>query len=403
MADWPADPDGVAARVAKIPDDYVRTAVIVQLADTWPGATRGLCPSLPPGLSRSRCERLNARPHLSVVAGDAQKGAGAAAGGAPDGRTSGQDDVSRGEDHAPELPDVRLAVPAPRTPPAADLCAEEADRPACLDHAAVDASLHGDPGRATAICGAHTEARWADECRFNAAERLVESKSGQGYRNAAILCGTSEGFATECQTHILTWLPRTIPDASAPKGAAANANTLARTVAATWEATPDAAESYMARFWALYFANVYLHTGQADGTPLGVYDPSAWPHVRSALATKLRATGALHGTFDEQAGQLRAALARREERTSQRGPRPGLVSVRALGTPDDPDTTWFLGAALRPVSDDPELDTRFALMASAARANPPDRALLEEASGSAETRVASEATRLLAALTSSPG
>jgi hypothetical protein len=303
----------------------------------------------------------------------------------------------------PRLPRIALPIPPAKSPPAA--CDGEADRGACLDAAAVAAVMSGDVGGADATCGLHAEARYADECRFHAAEEAVSANHGEGYAGAAALCTVSASFAEECLVHVLARVPRRVFPPYATKSDAAEAVGTAKWIREAWAAAdPEVGASHVARFWALYFANAYRQTEAPDGTPLDTYPEEAWPHVRAAAAMRLRELRRLSGSLRQQQAKLEEVLAHREERGARRGKPPDLVFVSDLGAPLSPGpVTWFLGSSQRALGEDARTDAVFCLLESAARGQPPDRSVLEEATYHADPRVKTEAVRLLAAVDAAGG
>ncbi len=395
VRDWPGDREGVTARIAAIPDDMVRTTVVGRVSDAFPGQTRQLCKALPKGVSRERCDRLNNRPHLSYdpnepperpplegAAGQQRKMATTPAG------------ILGEREHG--LPDVRIAI-IPNTPDA-PLCVGSADAAACLDEEAGRAALLGEAGLADAICGRQSDARWADECRFQAAEQAVKRRSGKAYATAAALCGAATMFEQECYVHILTWVPRQVWAPNAGAMPATEATGVAKQIQIAWiPAGEGVGDRHVERFWAIYLARSYQLTDDPDGTPLSRFPSVAWPHVRAAAATRMRELGVLKGSLAEQVAALEAALARRADGKRMVGRPPALIAVQNFGRPaEDGPTTPFLNSVLRPLGQDPAADTLYCVVISAAHADPPDLALLREATSAADPRIAAEARRLLA-------
>jgi hypothetical protein len=394
VVDWPTDAAGVTARVVAVPDDLARTVVVGRLCEAFPGQTSALCAALPEGASRTRCERLNGRPHLG---GDPTqtKPANPISGGAPIG--AGSPPVPNVSTN-PRLPLLVLPMPAAKAPPVA--CDGEADRGACLDAAAVAAVLSADFGRADATCSMHAEPRYADECRFHAAEEAVSADHQNAYAGAAALCTASASFAEECLVHVLSRLPRRVLPPYAAKSDTADVADVAARIRDAWAAGGgEVADSHIARFWALYFANSYRQTEAPDGTPLDTHPEEAWPHIRAAAAMRLRELERLRGKLPEQVATLEAALAHREQRGVRRGKVPDLVFVADLGVPVSAGpVTWFLGSSQRALGEDAATDVLFCVLESAARGQSPDRFALEEGAYHANPRVAAEAARLLAAV-----
>lgn len=392
VADWAKDPKAVTERVRAIPDDMVRTVVVGRLVEAYPGQTRTLCEALPHGTSRSRCERLNGRPHLGDVADVAKTVV--RSGDVPVDGVVVSSLPERGR-HA-TLPEVYLSLP-PETLPA-DTCATVADPQACLDQLAVEAVSSGNGARAAGACALHQHEKWRDECRFHAAEESIRSRRGPGYAAAAALC-SGTGFAQECLSHILTRLVGTAPYADADATAIQPALDAVRYVREAWAPVdPAVGERHVERFWALYFANVYREERSPDGTPMAVYPAEVAPHVRAALTMRLGAMGRLEGGLDAQVAQVSTALARRDARPRPRGRPADLVYVADLGDPPESEPwTYYLGAARRPVSSDEAEDVALSVLETAVRQEPPDRALLDEAA-LRPGLVGEEARRLLTVL-----
>lgn len=401
VADWPADEAGVTARIIAIPDDFMRTVVVSRVCEAFPGRTAALCVSLPDELSRQRCVRLNGRPHLaSAPVGAPSEEPHTASGGVPPGggavRARPAGPVTSG------LPPDRLPLPPPRgsagVPP--ETCSEAGDRSACLDGTALEAALSGDIGGASATCALHAEARWADECRFNAAEQSVRAKHGQAYAGAAALCGAATSFEQECLVHILTRVSKRVLPFDAGPDRVKSAVRDAATIRRAWgEAGEDVSARHVDRFWAIYFANVYREAQDPDGTPLARYPEPTWPHIRAAATMRLRELGRLSGPLAVQLERVESVLAGRREPGKHRVRPADLVYVQDLGSPvSEGPTIYFLGASRRALGLDPRTDLIFCLLEAAGRASPVDTALLEEASAHPEVRISAEARRIREAI-----
>ncbi|MES2641229.1 MAG: hypothetical protein V4850_17195 [Myxococcota bacterium] len=399
VADWPADQAGVTGRILALPDDLTRTVVVGRLCEAFPGQTAGLCTSLPDELSRQRCLRLNGRPHLSSMPGPgADEAAPAASGGVP---ADGGAVRAPAHVNTATLPEDRLPLPTVATTTvAASTCADAPDRSACLDASALDAALSGHVGRADAVCGLHAEPRWADECRFNAAEQSVRTEHAKAYAGAVALCGAATSFTQECLVHVLTRVPKQILPLDAGPERVQGAARDAETIRAAWAVLgADVADRHVDRYWALYFANVYRETRDPDGTPLSWYPEEAWPHVRAAATMRLRELGQLSGPLSAQLSAVEKRLAERQEPRPRRGRPADLVFVEDRGSPaSDGPSVYFLGASRRALGADARTDLTFCLLESAGRARPPDVALLEEAAAHPDARVRIEARRIQDAL-----
>lgn len=369
-----------------MPDELERMVVVNALVAGNVGAASDLCFTLPRGASQGRCLRLINRPHLKVITATMQT------------RT---DVVAARPDWGfPELT-IPIAVMAldptlcPLTPATA-----AAARPACLDAAAMRAAVAGDTALANAICGGHTEAKWADECRFNAAESAVTTLHAGGYATAAALCGNAPTFQQECWSHIITGVPDEIPPPTATRVQSDKAIAQAQAVERVWmNVSPTAAARHVDRYWAAFFATSYSLSPAPDGTPLQFYPEVAWPAIRGAAAMRMAALGLLGGTFAEQQGQVSERLEARSPTVLSPTVPSGLTMVTVLGAP--PETVprvFFLGPASRPWSKDAATDIALCVLQVDARANPPDYASLREAAKSEEPLISAEATRLLAEL-----
>ncbi len=380
IENWGVDRAGVIARVVAIPDEIERTYVVGKLSEAYTDETRPLCEALPGGLSRDRCLRLNARPHLSQH----------------ELHFSGQKRVAQASPAA--LPVNVIPIPTVQVP--ATECASSADRGACLDGEARQAAERGDPGRAVGICALQAQAVWADDCRFNASEAASTQPGAGGYAVAAALCSHLDNFRQECFWHATLALVGEV--VSAPEGQeAAVAVQAAERVRAVWKATsPDGeavARRHVGWFWSLFVSQLYERTDQPDGTPLATVPEEAWPQVRGALAIRMRQQGLLSGSLEQQMAAYDAALARRSVYTRREvgaPPRP----LGSLGEPTTPHVVDFFGSARRPFSTDVRTDSVFCLIEAAAYIRPSDIALLHEAAAYPDAGVAEEARRLVGAL-----
>lgn len=401
VEDWPGDPAGVTARVVAMNDQVARAVVVSKLGEAYPGQTMKLCDALPHGFSRDRCRRLNDRPHLAFRAGQhpAPTAVAPVSGGAPASMGATASGKLGPKEHY--LPLVRL--PVGEATVEEGLCVGVPDPAACLEGQAVEAVARANPARANAICSLRTEQRWADECRFNAAEEVIRIHHGPSYAAAAAMCGVASEFTEECWVHILTWLPRAIPTPEAGPTPGREAAGLADAVRVAWAGAGEGvADVHVDRFWALYFAQSYRQTPAPDGTPLGDYPEAAAPHIRAAAAMRLRELGALHGSLAQQLATFQEKLAHRSTGVAAARPKPPtLVFVKYLDVAEaTAPTAFFLNSARRPTSADPDTDALLALVVSAAYSTPPDTALLAEAAQHSDPRVAEEAKRLSAALLS---
>ncbi|MDP2306604.1 MAG: hypothetical protein Q8P18_11335 [Pseudomonadota bacterium] len=407
IKDWPTDQIGVTARIIALPDDLTRTVVVGRLGEAFPGRTAALCRSLPDELSRQRCQRLNDRPHLAFDPGaHAVVGAQAAAsGGVP--ADEGPLGARPAGPRLAGLPEDRLPLPPSRgsTPVPVSTCSDAPDRSACLDETALHVAIEGDAARASDTCSLHAELRWADECRFNAAEQSVRERHGDAYRGAAALCGAATTFTQECLVHVLTRVPKRVLPLDAGPERVKSVIHDAEAIRSAWLEVDEAvADRHVDRFWALYFANVYREAEAPDGTPLAWYPEAAWPHVRAAAATRLRSLGRLSGPLATQLAHLEQILAARRDPGSRRGRPPDLVYVEDLGSPAaEGPSAFFLGASRRALGADARTDLVFCLLESAGRAKPADTALLDEASVHPDARIRAEARRIRDAIAGGSG
>ncbi len=389
VREYPANPRDVTGRVVQMQDEMARIVVVTALLEANVGPTGELCRALPEGMSRDRCFRINDRPHLKSFHTPRKDlpGADAAVADGSEGPTTARPDF--------DFPDLDIPLAEVTVP--ASTCEGELDRSACLDGKAISAAQGGDGATAHAICTLHTQEKWADECRFYAAEAATEALHGKGYATAAALCGRANLFQQECWSHTLAGLPESVPPPEATREQAQLAVADAALVEAAWSATSkDAAARHSDRYWASYFATSYSQSPDPDGTPFAFYPKSAWPAIRSAATMRMAALSKLSGSLAEQVAQVQARLKIRGPGKELPASPPGLVMVTVLGAPpSNVPTTFFLGPAARPYSDDAAIDVALVVLEVNARATPPNLDLLDKARTHPNALVSGEAGRLI--------
>ncbi|MFZ5475673.1 MAG: hypothetical protein ACOZNI_02760 [Myxococcota bacterium] len=388
LAAWRGDPSGTAGKVAAIADAEERAAVVLALAERFPGETRDLCQDLTEGMYRERCSRLNNRPHLRRA-------------GEPKVR-----EIPTRDAPGPATADLpRVAFGLVPAPPAGDPCGEAVDRATCLEHAAAQASVAGDAPAAAGICALASDTKARDECTFQAAEAGLQKRGTPGWPDAARLCGAAGQFAEACAGHVIARVVPHVTGADAMTEAVAAeaiaAADLVRETVAAADAT--AAPLWVDRFWAAWLSAAYAETGEVVGVPLALLPAEAVPHVHAAAARTWDMREHPDGPLSARVDALAAALADRAPRPPDAPRALHFVKVESIWAKDAPDeraipTVYYLGGARRPVATDPRADLALCLLEAAARRASPDVALLKAAAADPTPEVAASAARLQRAI-----
>ncbi|MFT5684830.1 MAG: hypothetical protein ACI8RZ_005775 [Myxococcota bacterium] len=386
---WPTDPAAATEHITALADPIEKVAVITTLTEGNPGQTTELCELLD-GDARTRCRRLNHRPHLRI---------------APPPPV-----VSRRPAPGPETPNVLPDIPEPFAKTAAIPalgCSENAEPRSCRAQKAIEAAREGKARTAVGLCrGMPGEPVWQSECVFHAAEKLLAPGGLTRLTDAGEMCLSAGEFAANCLAHLTRRLSTEAPPASTPgTGPWTPILAAAETLDGYWrEKDPVFGALTIDRLWADSLSRSYARTPQIVGNPLDLLPAAAHPHIHAAAALRLLGTAEDRtGSLADWQAQLTEGLAVRAERPLP----PSEVPLDADFTdfwPEDAPGEETIPAAFgpgntrRPMSADAETDQLLAILEAAARSQPPYPALLAEAAGHADETVRWNAKRLSAAL-----
>ena len=373
LATWAGDAEAVLAAVREM--DPVDQMVVVQaLAEAHPGTSAELCEVLPEGVTRRRCEAINARPHLRVAA-----------------TTTSVDNPGALAAEGP------IASPFQGLPAELADCPDEAARNTCQAAAASAYAREGRGQSAAAACLGIGEDHWADECIFEAADEGLRGDNLQ-LGDVSELCLGSGRFARSCLAHVAEDIARSAPaaDTAATDAWVALAADVEAASKPLRSFAPELEDALVARTWAAATALSYADVRAVTGHPLDAVPEVAVPHVRAAAALRLQELSS--GGLDVQLAALTEALA---DRTPGAGGAVGRDPVRPRGDVEQLDseeltlTTW-VWTQQRAVSDDPVIDLTICLVEAAGRAGPKGDALLRAALDHGDPLVRWSAVKLLA-------
>ena len=352
---WKADPDSVPDRLMAITDPEARFATLSALLVAHPEIAAGvLCEKLPDGPEREQCSRTAARPHLWSEA-PAQ---------APSGRTH--------------------PTPTAMPSPLADVVAVASDcagQRACVMKAAATAGGKGDVERAAGLCRGLDGARWAEECTFRAAERVVSGAAGlQRYPDAVSLCALSGDFIGDCLAHLHAPTLRLTPEASAEAAAWDSVKRNAERVQGFWASTdPTFARQTLDRMWVASLLRAYSGVREITGDPLDALPADAAVHVRSAAALSWMLRSEPESLAEAVEAVEAALLVRRGKGRRKAGSPPSnLPDFWPPGLTTTHAGVAYPGRSRRARSEDVSIDLHLAVLEAAARTDPPKTALLTE-------------------------
>lgn len=390
-----ADPPGVMAEIAALPDPIAQGAVLDALVKAHPDQVRHLCGALSAGPARARCEALNDRPHLWQVAEkeSAEEGQSAPLGLIP-GLVPAEAALVRWEQLSPE----QIACPS--------------EAATCQTEAAGARAAAGDATGVAAACLFLEDPTARDECFFQAAERAGASSLATGVPLGARLCLSAPRFASQCLLH-LTWsVASQTPNASAGEAAAWQALRTGIEGAAAQIAAGDAevASTWASRAWANALRAAYERESPVTGVPLDHLPTELAPYITCAAAWRL---------WNLEAQQPRALAAWGERVASALASREGPVApnreahrvslvVKDLWEdvlPGEESLTRisWLGGSTRAVAADARGDALVCILEVAARDRAPRVDLLAEGLRDADPVVRWTATRLLTVLRAPEG
>ncbi len=258
------DPQALQAEIAALPDALERQALVLALAETFPGETLGFCELLEER-ARKRCEAANNRPHLSA------------------------------DKQPPEpLGALMQGWPSPwKDWPGTG------SRSDALSRAKVAPNID----EAAAACHAQPLGRYRDECFFQAAEAREEPK----------LCLGAGGFAPNCLGHVARRTAEHAPTSDSPDWDAFGARV------SSHDMLGQTATRYEDRVWALALRSATARAGSPGGHLADHLPEAALPHLRCGLALRL-----VQDQPQASLEDLRALLAARPAPSPAR-PDPGFA------------------------------------------------------------------------------
>lgn len=292
-ARWPTDPQAVVAAIATVEDPLERIALVEQVADRWPGQIGVLCPLLPEGQARARCATQEQRLHLADQAELAEQDAAVAL-------------------VAPAGVDLSAKSPWRSHPPAPVPCPTELARTSCqwqAAYAALSAGLVEQTGRA---CLAIDDARWQQECFFQAATLTLYQGAVPRVRGATELCLGSGDYLRYCLSTLTDRAVMGTPSASWPDpgGWSRLSADLSQLQQALRPLDPALADRLVHGAWSVALAGAYANVREVGGHPLRAAAPGAAPFVRAAAAWRLvQIEGDQARNLAEWTGLLDQALA----------------------------------------------------------------------------------------------
>lgn len=370
-AQWRADPARTTQEISALGDPILREAAVVELAEAFPGQVGQLCAGLSAGPGKTRCDRLNARPHLWSVPVDASAGR----------QRRGRLDLS-----------PRLVARWDEVAPAPTECA--AGDGTCIETAAMAAAAGGQTWLAGGLCKAFAAPLLLQDCAFAASEAVPWGP--ELYAQAVPLCGLSGSYAPECHGHLLLRMRSQDPSAGGDQVPWDTLRAEAQGIRGFWQGVdPNGARLALDHYWAVVGGRVL---GAVPTWPVDALDqlpPEAAPHVRSALAERairspdpvMTAQQALAGTQRSlpraaDAGAHDAGRAQPWQGIST-GSRPGrLIPYRDVSGA----TRWSV--------DDPETDLGLALLTASVLLGPDGRPVLEHFAAHDNATLAWAARRL---------
>ena len=373
VAAFGASPSQGVAAVAALPDDVEKSAAVARLMELHPSQISELCPALPEGKLRVRCQRTADRPHLWEA------------------RTK---PIETGQRVSGGPRSHRLAPEKARRSAVADvpgdlgICATAPDPHTCAWARAMELGAQGKARDAAAKCAA-IEIRegsvqtWQAECRFSAAEAMIQGQGSQGYAGAAELCMSADRFQERCLIHLSRDLASRTPAAdSKPAQALVGVVASADAIGRFW-ADDGAADKFVEHFWSVAMGYAFLRAESVSGDILDGVPARVRPHVHAAAAWRLMQLDATPQSLQDWTGRLAAALERRVGRPpgdDKAVHMPGLGNLWHAGTAEDTDVraVIYMGMGRRATSTEALVDQQIALLEAAARQSPPLRGVLDE-------------------------
>ncbi len=362
---WPVEPTEVQAEIEAETNPLQKALGIAALTEAYPGQTMTLCMALDQPEARTRCERLNERPHLWV--------------------TKPKDNPGLSSLPETQAPDVD--------------CLSEDTQAACRDRAARLSALQGRVDEARAHCNALSTPQWAGECLFQAAEFVVHRNSAAGYAVGAVLCEHAKPFATNCLNHLVLILAD-----GAPASSTSNPDDWAKihsadnAVRAHWSWQDSIrAKDQSDRLWSEALGLAYSNATKVTGDPLDALGTAQMPHIFAGTMQRLM-------TLDPPASRgltqwvelAQTHLSERSHGTAHREQRRIFRGAADLwGADTEGESVAYLATSRRWVSKNPSVDLAICALEAAARKPPFASNLLEDARTHESLLVQNTAARLV--------
>lgn len=357
------DPAAATAGLDTIPDQIERIALVSELTEANPGKTAALCPRLPRGASRDRCDRINGRPHLWNKPMETNSEL-------PRTRDGGGPPTSL----LPAPPPSSSRYSALRGGPGP--CANRSDVNACLQAGALRDARAGNAEGAALSCAGIVDEKWRAECMFVAAETIVLDRGVAGYKDSVDLCTAAGDFATNCLSHTLIELADWAPDATSSLAEDwAPVLEAADIIRVTWaERDPALGALYEARYWSEVARLAYARTPVVTGSAVDHLPAASLPFVRAAAAASLlrTQTTSSSASLETLVNQLETALTTRAAQRVEKK-RGNFFEAPLDLWPEDVagdevvPAIVHLGTSRRTWSDDPRADLAICLLEAAAR------------------------------------
>ena len=359
---WTADPTATAETIAALPPPE-QLAAVEQVLLSDPQNAGQLCAVLQDGDARNRCRQVQTRPHLW--------------------RTTA-------------APTARLPSPLADLSPLTEPCGRHSNPQLCWSRHSLGRAQAGDEQGAAAGCLAIEAGRWQEECMFQSAEALLESRGASRYPDAISLCALSGSWVSDCLEHSVALLAQQAPPT--PGGDWQPVQTGAEMITARWQdAAPQQGRQQRHALWAIASALVYVEAPAVSGAPLSILPEESWPHVRAAMAWRLLALSP-GASLSALSDGLTQASATHQDTVPPAVPRRALVGLPDMwgnaSAPAGAEVVPWMNVSQRVVSPDPVIDGLIVLLEAAAR-QPGRRGLLEAGRDHPEPLVAWSAQRLL--------
>jgi hypothetical protein len=386
VSTWATDADAAEQAVRSIVDPIERDAHVLRLSEEKAGETMHLCGLMSAPPVRTRCERLNNRPHLRTPKDE--------------GRPPPDHQADAGE--FADLPN-----PFEKTTGRDAVCAAGMEKHICQAERARHYARMRNDARAAASCTAIGELKWRSECFFSVSEISYSSQDPRiGFRPKRVdeglrFCLGAGNFRAPCLTHLFN---RTAQGAARLVAGEGNDWSPFITAADQLESLANGMDkevtgAILDRYWSETLSGAYREQDDGPLPPEALRTGRPGHHLVSALAFERwqrREAESLETLQQELVEWLATppALASTEA-PPQEGAAPPVGSRSKPSEPQPPSARrvtrlaftalpqeeaiefgHYLANARRPVSTDRATDVALALLEAVARSRPVDHAFL---------------------------